>query len=141
MSAPTPYLFLPGTAREALETWATVFGGRVELMTLADAGREDGRPDAVAHGGLVDGPVALFAADAGDGGTGLRTRGLMMALLGTAEPAVLRGWFDALAEGGRVVEPLERRPWGASDGQVVDRFGVHWLVGFEGEEDSAPAGA
>ena len=26
------------------------------------------------------------------------------------------------------------RPWGASDGQVVDRYGVHWLIGFEGQE-------
>ena len=34
----------------------------------------------------------------------------------------------------RVVADLERRPWGASDGQVVDRFGVHWLIGFEGDE-------
>jgi PhnB protein len=43
----------------------------------------------------------------------------------------LRGWFARLSEGGSVVEALEERPWGASDGQVVDRFGVHWLIGFE----------
>ena len=24
------------------------------------------------------------------------------------------------------------RPWGASDGQVIDRNGLHWLIGFEG---------
>ena len=26
------------------------------------------------------------------------------------------------------------QPWGATDGQVVDRFGLHWLIGFEGDE-------
>jgi PhnB protein len=133
MTAPTPYLHLPGTARDALHHWAGVFGGAVQLHTFGELGREDGPAEAVAHGLLVDGPVALFAADAGAGEAALRTEGLMLALLGTAEPAVLRGWFTGLADGGRVVDELQRRPWGASDGQVVDRYGVHWLVGFEGE--------
>jgi len=48
----------------------------------------------------------------------------------------LSGWFARLAEGGRVIDNLQVRPWGASDGQVIDRFGVRWLIGFEG--DSAP---
>lgn len=133
MTAPTPYLHLPGTARDALHHWASVFGGTVQLHTFGELGREDGPDGAVAHGLLVDGPVAVFAADAGAGEAALRTEGLMLSLLGTAAPAVLRAWFTALAEGGRVVDDLQRRPWGASDGQVVDRYGVHWLLGFEGE--------
>ena len=36
-----------------------------------------------------------------------------------------------LSGGGRVLENLQRRPWGTSDGQVVDRYGLHWLIGFE----------
>ena len=36
-----------------------------------------------------------------------------------------------LSDGGRVVDDLQRRPWGASDGRVIDRYGVPWLVGFE----------
>jgi PhnB protein len=39
-----------------------------------------------------------------------------------------------LSDGGRVVDDLQKRAWGASDGQVIDRFGVHWLIGFEVEE-------
>jgi PhnB protein len=133
MTAPTPYLHLPGTARDALHRWAAVFGGTVELHTFAELGRTDGPAQSVAHGLLVDGPVALLAADTGTGEPALRTEGLMLALLGTAEPAVLRTWFAGLADGGRVVDDLQRRAWGACDGQVVDPFGVHWLVGFEGE--------
>jgi PhnB protein len=55
----------------------------------------------------------------------------LLALLGTAPPATLHSWFDALAEGGTVIEPLAERAWGAADGQVVDRFGLHWLIGYE----------
>jgi PhnB protein len=132
MTAPTPYLHLPGTAREALTAYAEVFGCGVAVHSFADFGRADGPADAVAHGYLVDGPVALFAADvAGDEPAFSASAGLMFSLLGTADPATLRAWFTGLAAGGRVVEDLQRRPWGASDGQVVDRFGVHWLIGFE----------
>ena len=59
----------------------------------------------------------------------------MFALLGAADPATLSRWFGSLAEGGRVVDDLQKRTWGASDGQVIDRFGVHWLIGFEGDEN------
>ena len=131
MTAPTPYLHLPGTAREALTTYAQVFGCEVEVHSFADFGRTDGPPDAVAHGYLVGGPVALFAADVAGDEPAFSSAGLMWSLLGTADPATLRTWFTGLAAGGRVVEDLQRRPWGASDGQVVDRFGVHWLIGFE----------
>ena len=32
----------------------------------------------------------------------------------------------------RIVDDLQRRPWGDFDGQVVDQYGLHWLIGFEG---------
>ena len=83
---------------------------------------------------IEDGPVALFAADATGDGAALRCDGMMLALLGMSAPADLRSWFARLAEGGRVVDALQRRPWGATDGQVVDRFGLPWLIGFEGDE-------
>ena len=134
MTAPTPYLHLPGTAREALTSYADVFGCRFSAHSFAEFGRTDGPADAVAHGYLVDGPVALFAADVAGDEPAFSSTGLMWSLLGAADPATLRAWFAGLAAGGRVVEDLQRRPWGASDGQVVDRFGVHWLIGFEGDE-------
>jgi PhnB protein len=56
----------------------------------------------------------------------------MFSLLGTAEPAELERWFDALADGGEVIDPLALKPWGDHDGQVRDRFGVTWLIGYTG---------
>lgn len=79
-------------------------------------------------------PVVLYASDAGEGQPSVRSEGIMFSLLGTAEPKVMRSWFARLAQEGRVVNDLQRRPWGAWDGQVVDRFGLHWLLGFEEPE-------
>lgn len=136
MTHPTPYLRLPGTARQALEFYGDVFGCDVEMHSLADFGRTDGPPDAIAHGQLSGGPVALFASDVAGDEAPLRCTGMMLALLGTAAPETLRGWFARLSEGGEVVDELGLRPWGDHDGQVVDRHGVHWLIGFQGDETS-----
>ena len=134
MTDPTPYIHLPGTAREALTFYGEVFGCAVQLHTFAEFGRTDGPGDAIAHGYLAEGPVALFAADAVRDEPAFRCQGMMLSLLGTAAPSTLRTWFSRLSEGGHVVDDLQTRPWGASDGQVIDRYGLHWLIGFEGDE-------
>lgn len=135
MTDPTPYVHFPGTAREAMTFYASVFGGSVQLHTFADFGRNEGPAEAIAHGALMDGPVKLFGSDASGGAPAVRCEGMMLSLLGTEAPSVLRQWFALLSAGGRVVDDLRARPWGASDGQVVDQYGVHWLIGFEGDED------
>jgi PhnB protein len=134
MTDPKPYIFFPGTAREALTFYGEVFGCSVQLHSFAEFNRADGPADAIAHGYLMRGPVALFGADVAGDERPLRSEGLMLALLGTVDPPTLRTWFSRLSEGGRVVDDLQKRPWGASDGQVIDRYGLHWLIGFEGDE-------
>ena len=134
MTDPQPYVLFPGTAREALTFYGDVFGCTVVLHTFAEFNRTDGPADAIAHGGLTGGAVGLSGADVSGDERPVRTEGLMLALLGTADPPTLRSWFSRLSEGGQVVDDLQERPWGASDGQVIDRYGLRWLIGFEGDE-------
>lgn len=133
MTGLTPYLFFPGNAAEALGFYRDVFGGGLVLHTYADVGRGDGPSDAIAHG-VLSGPVGLFGADAGPDADAVHIVGATFALLGSAEPAVLREWFARLSEGGTVVDPLQQRPWGDHDGTVLDRHGIRWLVGFHGSD-------
>jgi PhnB protein len=128
-----PYINFPGTAREALTFYGDVFGATVELHTFDEFHRTDGPPEAVAHG-IVTGPLSLYGSDVAGDELPVRFEGMMLSLLGTASPVVMRSWFSQLAEGGRIVDDLRERPWGASDGQVIDRFGVHWLIGFESSD-------
>jgi PhnB protein len=131
MTGLTLYLHFPGTAREALTFYADVFDCSVQLHTFEEFGRTDGPGDAIAHGYLKNGPVDLYAADAAGDQPSVRCEGVMLSLLGSAAPSTLQRWFTRLAEGGRIVDDLVERPWGASDGQVVDRYSLHWLIGFE----------
>ncbi|MNN99654.1 hypothetical protein D3C81_2193570 [compost metagenome] len=39
--------------------------------------------------------------------------------------------FDGLAEGGKVVMPLEKTFWAAAFGALEDRFGVSWMINCE----------
>ena len=131
MTGPVLYLSFPGNARQALEFYAEVFGGDLQLHTFEAFYRTDGPPEAIAHGAFSGGPVSLFGSDAALGEVPVHIEGAMLSLLGAAEPQVLHAWFDRLAEGGTVLDPLGPKPWGAVDGQVVDRHGLRWLIGYE----------
>lgn len=130
MKGPQLYVLFPGTAREALNFYAEVFGGELALHSYAQFNRSDGPPTAIAHG-VLSGEVTLGAADAAPGEATVQIQGAMLSLLGAADPAVLHGWFEALSIGGRVLDPLGPKPWGACDGQVLDRYGLTWLIGYE----------
>ena len=130
MTGLTPYLQLDGDARDALTFYRDVFGGQLVLHSFGDFGRDDGPGDLIAHG-MLQGPVELFAADAAEGEPTLEVRGILFSLLGTAAPADLERWFAALAASGEIIDPLALKPWGDHDGQVRDRFGITWLIGYQ----------
>lgn len=130
MSGLVPYLFFPGNAAEALSFYRDVFGGELSLFSYEQFHRADGPSDAIAHG-MLSGAVELFGADAGPDADAVHIVGATFSLLGTAEPAVLQQWFASLAVGGTVIDLLQRRPWGDYDGQVTDRYGIRWLIGYQ----------
>ncbi|MBN9130569.1 MAG: VOC family protein [Paenarthrobacter ureafaciens] len=136
MTTQTLYLWFPGNATEALKFYHETFGGELTLHTFEEFGRTDGPPSAIAHGEL-SGPVSLYATDTADGEEAVSMTGVSIALLGTADGPTLTQWFNTIAQGGgSVLDPLQKRSWGAYDGQVVDRFGVRWLIGYEATDSN-----
>ena len=133
MSGLVPYLLFPGDAADALQQYAAIFGGELHMFTYAQAGRTDGPEDAIAHGMLLDGPIELAGADAATGEDSVAMSGMFLSLLGTADATTLTSWFDQLSAGGRVIDALQKRPWGDYDGTLVDRYGIRWLIGFQEE--------
>lgn len=130
MSGLVPYLWFPGNAREALTFYRGVFGGELSLFTYEQFSRTDGPGDAIAHG-ILSGAVELFGSDAGPDQDAVHIVGATFSLLGTAEPEALQRWFDRLSEDGTNVDRLQKRSWGDFDGQVTDRYGIRWLIGYQ----------
>jgi PhnB protein len=125
-----PYLMFQDRAREAMGFYREVFGGELTMDTFASMGMS-GHPsndDRIMHAQLVaeDGLV-LMASDVPDGVPHQPGSAISISLSGDDEPT-LRGYFESLADGGTVIEPLEEAPWGDQFGACVDRFGTSWMV-------------
>jgi len=132
MSGLVPYILFPGDAAKTLQQYAAIFGGELQSFTYAQVGRTDGPDDAIAHGMLLGGPAEPAGADAAMSEGSVAMDGMFLSLLGTADAETLTGWFDALAEGGTIIDPLQKRPWGDHDGTLIDRHGIRWLIGYNG---------
>lgn len=124
-----PYLNFNGTAREAMEFYASVLGGELTINTFAESGGMGVGEDElhlVMHSQLEAGPdLTLMGADVPS--TMEISPNGSVSLSGDDE-AQLRGFWDGLAAGGSITVPLEKAPWGDHFGMLTDRFGVAWLV-------------
>ena len=125
-----PYLQFADQAREAMEFYRSVFGGELTAQTFAEAGMS-GHPsndDRVMHAQLVTPHgLVLMASDVPDGVPHEPGSAISISLSGDDDPA-LSGFYDALADGGTVIEALAQAPWGDKFGMCVDRFGTAWMV-------------
>ena len=82
----------------------------------------------------TDSGFSLMGSDAPNG-TPSPMSGVQVSLSGDAgTDAELSGYYDKLAQGGTVVEPLEQAPWGDKFGMVTDPYGVLWMVNISGPD-------
>lgn len=44
--------------------------------------------------------------------------------------------FNGFSEGGKVLVPLKEEFWAEKFGMCVDKFGVRWMINYEGEAAS-----
>lgn len=124
-----PYLNFDGTTRQAMEFYASVFGGTLSLRTFAEYGAANS-PDAerIMHAMLeTDAGYTIMAADVTSEMQYHPPAGFSMSLSGD-DGDVLRGYFEKLSTGGMITMPLARQVWGDEFGMCTDRFGVSWLV-------------
>ena len=131
-----PYLNFGSDAREAMEFYRSVLGGELKVSTFGEYG---GAPeglgeDNVMHA-MLEGPdgFVLMASDTPAGMGSTAPGNVSLSLSGDEAPR-LRGYFEALAEGGTVTVPLELQMWGDVFGMLVDRFGIAWMVDIYGGE-------
>ncbi len=132
-----PYLNFRGNAREAMEFYHSVFGGELVVNTFADFGSPvaDGEENLVMHSQLTGAKDLVFMASDVPQHMGWAggENAFSVSLSGApADDATLRGYFDQLAEGGQVAQPLTAAPWGDVFGMLTDRFGISWLVNISG---------
>jgi PhnB protein len=127
-----PYIFFHGTCEEALKFYAACFGGEItQLSRVSDAPPEHQLDPSwsskIMHASFVAGDLRFMASD-GRPGTPPHGEDEIALSIATNDIAEGERVFNALAQGGTVEMPFAKAFWGGSFGQLVDKFGIQWMV-------------
>lgn len=134
MTNVTPYLFFSGNCREAMTFYGKCLGGEVFVQTIGESPAAAQVPPAVHHKVMhaavaLAGKAVLLASDwmSQDAFAPGNNISLCIDCGSTEEIETL---FRALSEGGKVTQPLQEMFWGATYGQLIDRFGAVWMLNY-----------
>jgi PhnB protein len=128
-----PYLGFRGNARDAIEFYKSVFGGELTIGTFGEnnASVNPEESEWVMHAMLTTPVLTLMASDTPAHMDYSPGNNISVSLSGDDE-ATLTEYFNGLAEGGTITQPLTKAPWGDSFGMLVDKFGTIWLTNITG---------
>lgn len=127
----SPYLSFDGQCEAAFKFYERCLGARIgEMFRYAGspmAGQVPaGFQDKIMHGSVTVGDQVLMGADVvPEQYEALKGFSLALHMKGVADAERI---FSELAEGGKVVMPLEKTFWAERFGMVVDRFGIPWAI-------------
>ena len=135
-----PYLSFKGNCEEAFRCYERTFGGQLGTIYRYAGSPMAGQvpadwADKVMHTALTVGNQTLNGGDVAPEHYEA-PKGFSLSLNMTSEADAER-IFRELAEGGRVIVPLAKTFWAQRFGQVVDRFGIQWMINCEGTESPA----
>jgi len=143
MKTAHPYLYFNGNTEEAFQFYQSVFD--VEPMDLLRFGDIEGNPmnvsdtdrDKIAHIGLQIGNVILMGTDVIDSmGQSLTIGNNFYITLEPESAEEAETVFHRLSDGGTIQIPLKKEFWAEKYGMCTDKFGVQWMVSYEGEMGS-----
>lgn len=130
-----PSLSFQGQCKEAFEFYAEVLGGKITAaFSYRDAPPgmpiSPGCEDWLMHCWLDIGDQSIMGADMEKQWAPNidKPKNGFDVTLHTPDRAQAERWYNALAEGGRAVMPFGETFWSPGYGNLVDRFGVPWMV-------------
>ena len=133
-----PYLNFTGNTEEAFLFYKSVFGGEFRVLQRFKDTPEATRVPAhehekIMHIALPVGGNLLMATDALKSMGHTVTVGSNMSISIDAESEEEANQvFSELAAGGNVSVPLEKMSWCAYFGMLTDKFGMQWMVNYNG---------
>ncbi len=125
-----PYLGFRNNAREAMEFYKKVFGGKLTMSTFKEfhASQNPAEDNKIMHSMLeAENGIAFMASDTPEQMEYRPGNNMSMSLSGDND-AELTAYFEKLSAGGKVTMKLEKAPWGDKFGMLIDKFGIQWMV-------------
>lgn len=125
-----PYLNFNGNCAEAMKFYHSILGGDLDLQTYEDTPEMPSSPenkDKVVHATLKNGSIVFMASD-GNPLSEVKFGDSVNLSLNGPDNEELTEYFNKLAEGGKILMPLEKQFWGDKFGMLTDKFGINWMV-------------
>src|SRR5713226_8517134 len=127
-----PYINFQGRAREAMEFYHRVLGGRLDLQASNEQGvlKSAGPRDRIMNARLEADGALIVASDGHPDYPAKVGENMAIALAGTDRVRVSK-IFNDLADGGKIKGPLTKQPGGGEVGWMMDKFGINWMVSID----------
>ena len=134
-----PYLTFNGNCREAMTFYRDCLGGELSLYPIGNSPMAADLPEAfsdfILHATLISGDFLLMASDMVEGEKLLRGNTCALLLHCTSAQEVF-DYYKKLSEGGKPTNPVIHTHFGDLHGDLVDKFGNHWMLHFHATETS-----
>ena len=142
MAQLNPYIHFNGNAEEAFTFYKSVFGGAFNRIARFSDFSNPEHPfpehelNKIAHISLpIGGESYLMGSDVPEMlGTVNEQENRSKISVTAASKEEADKLFNGLSEGGAVEMPITDSPWGAYFGMFRDKYGIEWMVSFEGKD-------
>lgn len=129
----TAYLVFGNTCREAMEFYHKVFGGNLQVMTMAESPMKDQAPPGseslVMHAFLQAPGFALMASDGMVGAPPVNGDSVALAI-GVTSVEEAEKIYKELSVGGNIKMELQETFWAHRYAQLEDKYGINWMVSY-----------
>ena len=128
------YLTFNGNCSEAMTFYQGCLGGELFFQTIGESPMADKMPaqmkHCILHSTLTNGGIVIMATDC------VRPEGLIKGnavslCLNCSSEDEIRTCYEKLSAGGKANHPLENTFWGATFGDLTDKYGNYWLLNFD----------
>lgn len=123
----TPFLMFAGNAEEAMKFYVSVFDNSQIVHMTKYGPNQPGREGSILHAAFSLNGHQLMCIDSPVEHEFTFTPAISLHVSCDDEAQVVR-CFEALAQDGQVLMPLDTYPFSQKYGWVQDRFGVSWQI-------------
>lgn len=107
-------------------------GGELNLQKISESPMAAQMPSElgahILHGILINDGIVLMGSDMR--GNSLVSGNTVGLCLNCNSDKEINDYFNNLSKGGQVVTPLHQTFWGATYGEITDKYGMNWMLSY-----------
>ena len=123
------YLNFNGRCREAMTFYHECLGGELTMQKVSESPMAAQMPSELSanilHSTLTRDNIVLMGSDMM--GASLVNGNAISLCLNCSSDEEINEFFDKLSSGGNVRTPLHQTFWGATYGELTDKYGMNWM--------------